>query len=379
MKSTLYICLFSICFSLNLPAQKYASMIMEDWVNGNWVISMRLTNTFDSNGNVIAEAYDGWNDTTKVWEKNMLSTHTLNSNSTINYTLIQMWNKDENKWDDMQKMMYTYDGSKNTLTQKTQWYSGTDWMDYSMANFTYDASGHLVKNINQQLDFMTMMMKDSYQSTYSYNDDGTENQHLSQNWNSTIGIWENTTRSTNIYDSKRISSILTEEFTTGAWVNSMKSIITYNENGSANESLTQEWNISTSSWVDTGKEFYSYYPDGTNYQMLMTEWKTDLNKWENQSRITYTNDASSFIKPGLEVTNQLRVFPNPFTDVLSIEYKSLGEFSIQLFNANGQLVRTIEKGESISEINLVSLKNGVYFLKVVSPESQKVVKILKNK
>lgn len=379
MKPIIYIFLFCLCFSLHLSAQNYKSMVMEDWVNSNWAHATRTANTFDSNGNITMVTMDSLNYATSVWDKSMLTTNTLNPNSTINYSIIQSWNKVGNNWEDALKMIYTYDGSKNVLTQKMQMFFGADWMDFSMSTYSY-SNGFLSKNVEQQLNFMTNMMENSSQSNYSYNADGTENQNLSQNWNIMMGAWVNNMRTTNTYDaSKRISSILTEDFTTGAWVNSTKSTMTYNPNGSISESLGQDWNVSTSSWVDNQKENYSYNADGSTNQILTTEWKSNLNKWDNQSRITYTYNSTSFSQLELADSGQLRVFPNPFTNIVTIDYKSLKAFSIQIYNSNGQLVKNIEKGEPLSIINLASLKNGIYLLKVVSPESQKVVKLLKYK
>jgi hypothetical protein len=111
--------------------------------------------------------------------------------------------------------------------------------------------------------------------------------------------------------------------------------------------------------------------------MTVMEWKKDQSKWENQSRLTYTYPIATFVDPAIADLDQLLVFPNPFNNVITIENTTLKEFNLQIYNANGQLVKSIENEHPFSTINLASLNKGVYFLKVVSPESQKVLKILK--
>jgi len=111
-------------------------------------------------------------------------------------------------------------------------------------------------------------------------------------------------------------------------------------------------------------------------QVICFVWAADMGMWENETRATFIYGVTSIGQP-IADTDQLKVFPNPFNNVVSIENTSLKEFDIQIYNANGQLVKYISKGQSHQEINLASLKNGIYMLKITTPESQKVVKLLK--
>ena len=352
-------------------------MTTEEWVDGNWNNSMKLTNTFDANGNIITESSESWDNVAKVWSNETKTTHTLNSNSTINYSMTQSWNPDQNMWEDMQKTVYTYDASKNVLTQKVQMFFGTDWMDFSLTTNTYNANNQMIKNLSQNYDFMAMQWQNFSQTNYTFNTDGTENQTTSQFWNSDPGLWENVLRLTNAYLSgKKISSMVIENYSDGSWVNFMKSAITYNADGTMKESMGQEWDVASGTWIDSGKEFYTIYPDGSVNQVLTTLWNASLSQWENDSRITYTYN-STFVHQ--TETDQLIVFPNPFADVISIEGNSLAEMNIQLYNANGQLIRIFDQSEQLAPVNLSGLKSGVYLLKVTSPESEKVIKLLKYK
>lgn len=378
MKSIIYIFLFSISFSVQVAAQKYSTLLVETWADSNWKNSMKMTNTFDSNGNVTKEVSDSWNLTTSVWENSLVTDHTLNSNSTVNYSITQSWDKDMATWANLYKLMYTYDASKNVLTQKTQMDLGTGWTDFSMTTNTYNTSGLLIKSVGQVMDLISMQMKDANQTTYTYNADGTENQSVSQEWNTTSLAWQNSMRSTNTYNaSKKLTLVLTEDFTSDVWVNDTKSILTYGANGLVSESLYQDWDATASAWVDTDKDIFTYNADGSINQLTLMEWKKDQSIWENHSRLTYTYPVATFVNPALAGLDQLQVFPNPFNTVISIENTNLQEFSLQIYNANGQLVKSIENGHPHSTINLATLNNGVYFLKVVSPESQKVLKLLK--
>jgi hypothetical protein len=355
-------------------------MIMEDWKNNAWKKTIRFTNTIDSNGNIITSTGDTLNTATDVWGKSIITTNTLNSNpaNTINFSITQIWDAGENKWIDSQKKVYTYDGSKNILTIKTQIFMDPDFMDWALTTNTYNGSGQLIKEVDQQLDFFSGQMKNANQTTYTYNPDGTENQTIYQTWNILTGLWDYSSRMTNAYNgSKKISSTLTENFTSGVWTNSNKSSETYNADGSVKEVLNQNWNATGSNWLDNGKEAFSYFANGSINQILTTEWLAAQSIWGNQSRITFTYNSTSIIEPKVFGADQLLVFPNPFTDVISIEFNSSKVSGFELYNSNGQLVRVFEKGQPLSNINLSYLKDGIYLIKAVSPESKQVIKLLK--
>ncbi len=172
--------------------------------------------------------------------------------------------------------------------------------------------------------------------------------------------------------------MIDEIYSSSAWVNDSKTMISYNADGSMKEILYQNWNASGGNWVDKDKETFTNNPDGTTGLVITTTWNPATSIWENQTRITFTYGLTSTGQQ-LAGTDQVKVFPNPFTNFISVEYNPLNVSNIQLYNVDGQLVRIFEKGELLSKINLGSLKNGVYFLKAVSPDSQQVIKLLKSK
>jgi hypothetical protein len=91
------------------------------------------------------------------------------------------------------------------------------------------------------------------------------------------------------------------------------------------------------------------------------------------------------IKPELEKTSfKASVYPNPATDQVHLDF-SLPESSpmnIGLFNANGQLLRTIsnavfEAGSHQIDLNMDNLSAGVYWIRLQSDQSIQTIKIIK--
>jgi hypothetical protein len=381
MKSKFYLILSGLCFSLMLSAQNfqnYTSVIMSDWVNGNWKNSTRISNTFDSKGNIIKTTSDDWNTNTNAWVNYSVVTHELNANSTINYSITQTWNDETNQLETTSKEIYTYDDSKRILTNKMQMLLETQWIDMYLTTNTYNGSGQLLSTVFQMLDFLSMQMVNSSRSTYTYNPDGTENQNIDQDWNSLTGEWENTGRYTSTYNNaKQVVAYLNEEFTNGAWINSNKSIISYNADGTYKESLYQNWNVSGNNWVDDEKETYSYQDKDHLTQILTTKWSADLSQWVNDSKVDFSYSLTSGIGNEIAANKKLVVYPNPFTEEISFNASTFKESNFRLYNSHGQLLRTFNRDENLKNINLSYLKSGIYYLKVVSPDSEQVIKLLK--
>lgn len=84
------------------------------------------------------------------------------------------------------------------------------------------------------------------------------------------------------------------------------------------------------------------------------------------------------------MTNEnIKVYPNPFSDVLSIELKNAepDEVNLLFYNNLGQLVNvtsfTWEKGKNIKEIGTDYLSSGIYFVHVQTSRYTKIMKIIK--
>lgn len=381
MKPKIYLILSCLCFSLMLSAQSfqnYTTMIMSDWENGSWKNATRTSNTFDSNGNIIKTTFDDWNAGTNAWDNYSIVTHELNANATINNSITEAWNEETSKMEKTTKEIYTYDDSKRILTNQIQMWMETDWMDFYLTTNTYNESGQILSTLVQMPDFFGTGMTNSSLTTYTYNPDGTENQSIDQNWNPISGQWENTGRYTSTYNNaKQVISGLSEEFTNGAWTNSYKSVESYNADGSVKESLYQNWNLSGSNWIDEEKDNYSYLDKDHISQILTTQWSAEQSQWVNKSKIDFAYSITSIIGNETASNKKLVAFPNPFTDVISFNTNGLNESSFRLYNAHGQLLRTFNRGENLKNINLSYLKNGIYFMKVASPETEQVIKLLK--
>ena len=121
---------------------------------------------------------------------------------------------------------------------------------------------------------------------------------------------------------------------------------------------------------------YTYNANGEIEQLLTQHWNTTPGQWENETRILYNYSATGINPLGWTGPAPV-VFPNPFEDQLTIDGGSPEKYAIQVFNAAGQLVSTFNSQESVTNLNLGNLQQGVYFMKIKSQKNEQTVKLLK--
>ncbi|HET6559137.1 MAG TPA: T9SS type A sorting domain-containing protein [Prolixibacteraceae bacterium] len=374
MKTKFYLLTIFTFITLVVSAQfpRYNTMLSEEWADNAWVNSMKSVNTYDANGNLTGTVHQQWDTVASEWTNAINIIHTLNTDGTVMETVSQVWEADE--WQEMQKTTYTYSPTKKVLTENTQLNMEGILLDWSKVTNTYDDKDSLETRLLEVINLLTMQMTNSSLDTYTYNPDGTENQLVSQSWNPETSAWENSTRYTNTYDdARKIISDLTETWTDNAWVNELKSTYTY-DGEQLQESLDQEWE--TDQWTDAYKYLYSYMANNQLHQLVSQQWNAESSQWVNESRITFTY-GSTGINPVAD--QSLVAFPNPFKDQITIQSGVMKDQNIDIINSSGQVVKSFKTQGKALKMDLGHLENGMYFIRMNSPESKQSIKVLKVK
>jgi len=88
------------------------------------------------------------------------------------------------------------------------------------------------------------------------------------------------------------------------------------------------------------------------------------------------NISFSFVTATEDINQEkLSVYPNPANNQVNITGMQ-GETTIELFNSNGSLVKTVRTQESNLSFSIESLSDGIYLLKCLSKTgitSQKII------
>jgi lysophospholipase L1-like esterase len=74
----------------------------------------------------------------------------------------------------------------------------------------------------------------------------------------------------------------------------------------------------------------------------------------------------------------LSIYPNPTNDLLHIYSVDAGNSWIEMYNTTGQLIFTQQTNIGITDLSLNDLNEGIYFIRMVSENSQITRKIIKN-
>jgi hypothetical protein len=73
----------------------------------------------------------------------------------------------------------------------------------------------------------------------------------------------------------------------------------------------------------------------------------------------------------------IQLYPNPFDEELSIDFKGIPSLDVKLFGASGKLIQEFNYQEGVSKMNLSHLSNGVYYLKASKNNFETTIKIIK--
>ena len=84
-----------------------------------------------------------------------------------------------------------------------------------------------------------------------------------------------------------------------------------------------------------------------------------------------------------QCVNLIKVFPNPTSEILSVEFTTPeiftnNKYQIQLIGSDGKILLYKQSVVQSNQLNLESFKSGIYFLKVFNSLYQQTFKIIKN-
>lgn len=112
---------------------------------------------------------------------------------------------------------------------------------------------------------------------------------------------------------------------------------------------------------------------------LLNNNKSQIFRWgcykAHGAPLRCVQDSSS----GIEETSieKILIYPNPTKEIVYIRTKNINNSIIQITNINGQVISSKELNTKSTPIDLSNILNGVYFIKIISNEFIKTVKLIK--
>lgn len=169
-----------------------------------------------------------------------------------------------------------------------------------------------------------------------------------------------------------------------SWVNSNRSVYTYNPQLKLTAQTDQYY--MGSEWFNDIRYEYTYTTENQLLTQMNGEW--DNNEWHYYSRYTFVYETSNHDVSAPVSNIQVTSYPNPFKAELNIKVKTANQepLTVSLYDVKGRKIKSVMVKANIDEINrsslfgsLDQLNSGVYFLRVSDSKESVCHKIIRIK
>ena len=277
---------FKYVYNYNASGTQTLYEYYSSCVNGVWNGSVRNVYDFDAAGNkVLEEKYSGMTD--GAWKGSSRYTAVFNAGKEIEH-INYKWIAASKSWQENIKYAKTYDGENLTDDASYIWNNG--WVGNARTTKTY--TGSLVASeIVWQWDNTNAVWTNKSKTETQYMGSLITLQTKSV-WGGTE--WINLSQLTNTYQSNLLAESYTRSWKEGAWQDSLRTINTYDEKKINTLSVSAAWN--GAEWISTDsttREVTYTTISGKDYvqEDITMTWTSKTNQWTGVKRETKEYDA----------------------------------------------------------------------------------------
>ncbi|MGE5352460.1 MAG: hypothetical protein ACM3P0_10275, partial [Acidobacteriota bacterium] len=232
---------------------RQVSYVSEQWKNGAWVNSERVTETYQDNYTRRVLVSERWENNLWVPQSRHTSTYDSNDN-----TLTYLWENYKNgKWTNVSRYNCVYDASGNLLVFIQESWENGMWVNKLKSTQSYNDQNKLLTSVFQN--WQDGLWMNFYRTNSTYDINGNELSFLWEDWRD--GAWLKNNRITRTFDNKnRELTWLLEYWINGAWINRSKLNNMYSVNSDTLISLVHYWSQGT--WVISDRTIQTYNSKG---------------------------------------------------------------------------------------------------------------------
>lgn len=103
----------------------------------------------------------------------------------------------------------------------------------------------------------------------------------------------------------------------------------------------------------------------------------DANQCKGTAVVVVAVEPCTGLKNINGASNKVSVYPNPNNGVFTVELNNNADKTIEVIDVTGRVVLTAQTANATTEVNINSLSNGVYYIKVKSENTTEVLKVVK--
>jgi len=276
-------------------------------------------------------------------------------------------------WELIGRYTYEYDADGHMVLSEGYEFQG-EWLPTARMTWEYE-DGRLINDIyyyHGETDWMPLTRND-----YTYNADGLCQQQLQSQWE---GTWIESYKTEYEYDEagNRVLQTSSTHYDLDDWLYIYQMQYSYDANG--NVIAYGDYYYNESDWELESSMTYVYdltVPVEATAGIMMV-WDEEMpihNKllsWQLRAygdEWTTTLFYSNCVGLNENPESLLQLWPNPASETIHIDGLDLSE--VQVYNALGQLVKRVQGS---NEINVSSLPEGMYFIKVGNNTRKIIVK-----
>ena len=276
-------------------------------------------------------------------------------------------------WELIGRYTYEYDADGHMVLSEGYEFQG-EWLPTARMTWEYE-DGRLINDIyyyHGETDWMPLTRND-----YTYNADGLCQQQLQSQWE---GTWIESYKTEYEYDEagNRVLQTSSTHYDLDDWLYIYQMQYSYDANG--NVIAYGDYYYNESDWELESSMTYVYdltVPVEATAGIMMI-WDEELpihNKllsWQLRAygdEWTTTLFFSNCVGLNENPESLLQLWPNPASETIHID--GLNAAEVQVYNALGQLVKRVQGS---NEINVSSLPEGMYFIKVGNNTRKIIVK-----
>lgn len=225
------------------------SILTQNWVVGSstWVDALLTTNTYTPTEKMNQSTFQTWNGS--AWENSARFTYTYNANDLNDSLLTEAWQT--GSWQNGSLAVTTYNPDQTINQVLSQAWFGVSWFDLLRQTYAYNSD----KTVNNTITESNLFgWTNVARNRYTYNGSKQQITDTTDSWN--VNTWVHDALSLNTYNGSNLTNTLIQDWVGSAWVNDNQINYTFNGDGTLAETVTQDW--VTSAWVNENRTTLSY-------------------------------------------------------------------------------------------------------------------------
>ena len=384
INTKLWVAIFKIEQTYDFDSRPILYFVMKnDKTDVQWINSEKIEYSYSNNGILFDNTHYIWDSNVNLWIISSKVNKQFNENGNIILSTSYTYDVTNNQFVGSKKEEHFYENNIETILVQYIWDKATNqWLNVSKYESNYDLNGNNTRGIIYNWESNINEWKALYKNESNFTLKGQTASSTSFDWDNTNNQWIVIEKDEYSYDANNnVVEWINSKWNTSVnqLVNEFKSEQIYNTSGQLTADLTSLWDRTNKSWYYTDKKEFIF--DSNGNKTLETYYK--LNRKDSQFILKFKGNyyySLHTLTDNLDISEnqKVKLYPNPASEMVTLEISDRSVTHCELFNTNGQLLKTLPVEQGVNNYTIRDLKEGLYLVKIKSKEGTIVKKIIKN-